>query len=54
MVQWLLAGFVPTHSGGSVPDSHRLPYLSLLLATERLLSFSHFHIAYTLSHCQFY
>ena len=24
--QWLVAGFVPKHSGGSVPDFHRFPY----------------------------
>jgi hypothetical protein len=24
--QWFFAGFVPGHSGGTAPVSHRLPY----------------------------
>jgi len=25
-ISGVFAGFVPGHSGGSVPDSHRIPY----------------------------
>ena len=32
--QWLFAEFVPTHSGGSVPESHRLPFFGLQTATD--------------------
>ena len=34
--QWLFAGFVSTHSGGSVPESHRLPYSGLIQATGHI------------------
>ena len=27
--QWHIAGFVPNHSGGSVPDFNRFPYYAL-------------------------